>query len=66
MNQISENLFSAIDIIIQERLKNLSYDKTLLCTIVNDSNKYSGKYSVTYQNLTFEAYSENNSYKIND
>ena len=66
MNNISENLFSAIDIIVQKRLAQLPYDKTLLCTVVNDAKKYNGNYSVKYDNLIFEAYSEKADYAIGD
>ena len=66
MNNISENLFSAIDIIVQKRLAQLPYDKTLLCTVVNDAKKYNGNYSVKYDNLIFEAYSEKTDYAIGD
>lgn len=66
MDQFSEDLFSAIDIIVQERLKDLTYDKTLLCTVVKNNESNSGKYSVSYQNLIFDAYSENTTYQIND
>lgn len=59
MNQISENLFNAIDIIIQERLKDLPFDKTILGTIVEvikDKNDNILFYMVSYQGITFPAY----------
>lgn len=66
MNQISENLFTAIDIIVQERLKSLSYDKTLLCQIINNSQKDEGLYLVSREGLNFYAYSENTDYVLGD
>lgn len=56
MNQISENLLTAIDIVVQERLKNLSYDKTELCTILNQISP--NKYLVEHKGLSFEANGE--------
>lgn len=55
MNQISENLFAAIDILIQERLKNLSFDKTIIGSIIN---KNETEYLISYQNNKITAYSD--------
>lgn len=57
MNQISENLLTAIDILIQERLKDLPFDKTIVGTIV-DTNIEQGYCNVLYQGLIFPAYSD--------
>ena len=43
-----ENLFQAIDIITQERLSNLGYDKTIKATIVDDSKAAQGTYELEY------------------
>lgn len=56
MNQISENILTAIDIVVQERLKNLSYDKTELCIILEQIT--SNKYLVEHKGLSFQAYGE--------
>ena len=53
MNQISENLLTAIDIVVQERIKDLSYDKTELCTVIKQVS--AKKYLVTNKGLSFEA-----------
>ena len=62
-----EVLCQAVDEIITKRLEGISYDQTILCTIVDDSNKKEGVYIVTNNNtVKFEAYSDNTSYRKND
>ena len=53
-----ENLFKAIDIIAQERLTGLGYDKTIKATIVDDSNADKGEYIVSDGSSKFTAYSD--------
>ena len=65
--EITEQLFEAIDTIVQERLRKLPYDKTVLATILNNNEKNKGKYTVTTDNnITFDVYSNNTNYDIND
>lgn len=66
-NEITQQLFKAIDAIIDERLRTLPYDKTITATIVNtDSAKY-GKYTVTTDtNITFFAYTDITQYKLGE
>lgn len=56
-NEAMENLFKAIDIITQERLTNLGYDKTIKATITDDSNADKGEYTVSDGSSDFIAYS---------
>lgn len=56
-NEAMENLFKAIDIITQERLTNLGYDKTIKATITDDSNADKGEYIVSDGSSDFIAYS---------
>lgn len=56
-NEAMENLFKAIDIITQERLTNLGYDKTIKATIIDDSNADKGEYTVSDGSSDFVAYS---------
>ena len=51
---LQENLFQAIDTIVQARLANLPYDKTIECEIIDDSRSSIGTYTVKYQTVTFE------------
>ena len=51
---VQENLFQAVDTIVQARIANLPYDKTIECEIIDTSNAFQGRYKVTYQATTFE------------
>lgn len=61
-----ENLFQAVDIIIGQRLQDVSFDKTIICTIVDDSKKKNGCYVVTDGTIKFNAYVSDATYKNND
>lgn len=57
----------AVDEIVKKRLEGVSYDSTILCTIVDDSSKEKGVYVVTNNGTTkFNAVSDNTSYRNND
>lgn len=73
--QVTENLFQAVDTIIKQRVQNLPYDQTIICTVVDDSNAEYGKYIVesNYNNLgsednriKFTVYSDNPNYTNGD
>jgi hypothetical protein len=38
MEQNFDNLFEALGIIVDSKLKNIKYDKTIIATILDDSN----------------------------
>lgn len=61
-----EQLFKAVDIIIGERLENVNFDKTIICTIVDDSDKKNGCYVVSDGTIKFKAYANDTSYKTDD
>lgn len=63
MGNISDNLFQAIDILTAQKLGQLKYDKTLLCEIIDDTNKERGEYKVTDSSSVFIAYSDVTTYK---
>lgn len=56
-----EILCTAVDEIVTARLQGLSYDITKLCTIVDDSQSYQGKYVVSDGTARYEAYTTDNS-----
>lgn len=65
-NEISEQLFEAIDAIVEERIRLLDYDKTIVATIIENSQRQYGKYTVTTdENITFPAYADITNYDIN-
>ena len=66
-SDISEQLFQAVDAIVQERLKQLNFDKTIIATITNNDKRNFGCYQVsTDNNINFKVYSEIKKYNIGD
>lgn len=62
-----EVICQAVDEIVRKRLEGITYDSTILCTIVDNSRKTEGIYTVSNNNTTkFDAYSNDASYRIND
>ena len=61
-----DNLFQAIDIILEQRLQDVSFDKTIICTIVDDSDKKNGCYIVTDGTIKFKAYVNDDTYRNDD
>ena len=59
-----DKLFTAIDTIIQKRIENLPYDKTIIATIEDNSKAEEGSYIVNDGTSTFVAYSDNTDYPI--
>lgn len=59
-----ENLFAAVDTIVQKRIENLPYDKTIVATIEDASNAEDGMYIVNDGTSTFMACSENVNYQV--
>ena len=60
-----EELLQSVDTIVSARLGDLAYDRTIVCTIVDASEREYGKYTVTDGSTTFEAYSDNDKYSEN-
>ena len=58
----NEILLQAVDTLIAKRLENLPFDKTIICTITDDSHKDEGAYTVTDGTVTFDAQAENKTY----
>lgn len=61
-----EIICQAVDTIVTERLAGLSYDQTVLCTVVNDSKRDQGIYTVSNGSTKFEAYSTSDEYRNNN
>lgn len=61
-----EQLFQGVDILIERKLKDVSYDTTIVCTIVDDSDSKNGKYQVTDGTIRFDVYSDSDKYKVKD
>ena len=65
-NEAMESMLKAMDIIAGYRLNDVSYDRTIICTIVDDSDAKNGKYLVSDGSIKFYAYTETETYKKND
>ena len=63
---ISKNTLEAINIILQKRLDQLQFDKTIDATIIDDSKAKDGIYTVSTGNTTFLAYSTETGYEKKD
>lgn len=61
-----ESIFGAIDVIVSNRLDGISYDTTMICTIVDDRDKDRSHYVVTDGSIRFDAYTNDTSYKVDD
>lgn len=57
------SLLGAIDTIVGKRLQEMPYDKTIICTIIDDSKAKNGEYFVTNGTIKFWATCENTSYR---
>lgn len=61
-----EDLFKSIDVIVEQRLADLSYDQTVIATVVDDSDKDAGHYIVSNGTIKFDAYCADAKYKVKD
>lgn len=64
---VAEEICQSIDIILQERLRSLPYDKTIIATVTDNSKATKGIYTLSSDtNSKFTAYSERSDWKIDD
>ena len=56
MNKIDETLCEAIDLIVNKRLEGTTFDKTILCTITDNSERGKNKYLVSDGSVSFFAF----------
>lgn len=68
MNSISEQILQAVDIITDNKLAKLNYDKTIQATIYSIDNLDTGEYKVKYEGSIFKVYSNDLSktYKLKE
>lgn len=64
--QYSDNLCQAIEIIANNVVRGLSFDKTILCTVTNNLKAKQGEYSVSDGASTFTAFSTDSTLKLKD
>ena len=66
-NNIVEDLFESISTIVEKRIANLDYDKTIVCTITDISNaEKQNLYTVTDGSTTFQVQGDGGIYAIDD
>ena len=53
---VGENFCQSVDILVNNAIDKVKFDKTIVCTIVNDSEKKQGKYIVSNGEIEFDAY----------
>ena len=56
MSEVSDQLFQAIDTLIENKISDLQYDKTVQGTIYSVINLDAGEYKVRYNGNIFSAY----------
>lgn len=66
MSNLTEELFGAISLIADDKIKNIPLDKTIICRITDASKKSEGKYRVQNGDILFYAFSDDTSYAKND
>ena len=57
-SEMSKAILEAVDLLTEHKLERLEFDKTLVCTIEDDTNKKKGEYIVTDGSTSFTAYSD--------
>ena len=62
MVDLADEIFESIDTIVQARIANLKYDKTLECVVTDTSKSASGDYVVESQASSFTVQGEANKY----
>lgn len=66
MVDIADNLFQAIEILINKRINEIAFDKSIIAIVEDDTDGYKGKYIVNNGSSSFVAFGTENAYKIND
>jgi hypothetical protein len=54
-NNIAESIFDSISLIVEKRIANLAYDKTVICTVTDVSNAKNNIYTVSDGSVKFNA-----------
>ena len=52
---IAENIFNAIDVIVDKKLHEAQYDSTIVAKVLKAKNISAGEYEVQYQDIVFIA-----------
>ena len=63
VNELQDKLLQAMDILNAKALRDIQFDKTILCSIEDDSERKDGKYIVNDGSRIFTAYSIDTSFR---
>lgn len=63
---IAEVICESVNILIEEKIKGIQFDRTINCTIINDEQAKDGVYRVSDGSTKFYAYSASTTYKKDD
>ena len=63
---IAEVICESVNILIDEKIKGIQFDRTINCTIINDEQAKDGLYRVSDGSTKFYAYSASTTYKKDD
>lgn len=67
MASIYDSANGWVSTLIDKALQDQSYDQTILCRIENNDGADIGQYVVSYNSVSFQAFTDNNKkYEIND
>ena len=62
-SNLQENIFRAIQTIVDSEIRDVKFDKTIKCTITNADNRKDGEYTVSDGSIEFKAYSDQKTYR---
>ena len=65
-NNIAESIFDSIALIVEKRIANLDYDKTIVCTIVSIDEEKNNVYMVTDGSTRFKVQGDGAKYQVDD
>jgi hypothetical protein len=54
-----ENILQAVDMVVSQRLHEMSFDKTIVCKVEDDTNASKGEYTVSYEAMKMVVYAAN-------
>lgn len=66
MIDIAEQICQAVDQIVNERIKSINYDTTIIATIIENKDAKNNKYVCSNGTSSFVAYSKETTYRLND
>ena len=63
MTDLIDNILDSISLIVDKKIESLKFDKSSICTVLDDSKANQGKYLVTDGQSNFYVYSSDTAYK---